>query len=610
MDVFQLRDAVVGDYHSYVTSFMSLRDKRIVKRVEDALAEGRLWPEPRIGLNPSFGPGGTVDELVAQALLHEQCRDIFRVETRHGTIEPIRFHRHQADAIREARAGRSYVLTTGTGSGKSLAYIAPIVDHVLRVGSGGSVKAIVVYPMNALANSQHNELGKFLSGKQVTFAKYTGQEDADARDAILRDPPDIILTNYVMLELLLTRVRDRRLVAAANGLRFLVLDELHTYRGRQGADVAMLTRRLREACQAKDLLCVGTSATLATEGTYAEQRAAVAAVASQIFGAEVSPDSVIGETLIRATPELDFDDPTVVARIRDRLVTGPLAAQTPPDTFVADPLSSWIETTFGVVENESRLVRVPPRPIEGPDGAARLLKDRTGVEEDRCIEVIRGQLLAGSRINRPGTPFPVFAFRLHQFISRGDTVFASLEPEETRHLTLNGQRFVPKQRDKVLLPLAFCRQCGQEYYTVSRLHGGDGSRFVPREIRDIGANGTAQAGFVYLSTHTPWPDDTDAERARLPEDWLDPTGRVRDPKTPAQGDPGGHRRVRAARRGRGPTGLVALGAVPAVPAVWGLLWRQAAQRPGQGHHSRFRGAKHSYHRAEHVHRPGPARLLA
>ena len=140
--------------------------------------------------------------------------------------------------------------------------------------SGGpGVKAIVVYPMNALANSQVGELEKFLKfgypagGEPVTFARYTGQESPDERRRILADPPDILLTNYVMLELVLTRPDERKqLVRAAQGLRFLALDELHTYRGRQGADVAMLVRRLRDQCAADDLQVIGTSATMSSEG--------------------------------------------------------------------------------------------------------------------------------------------------------------------------------------------------------------------------------------------------------------------------------------------------------------------------------------------------------
>jgi ATP-dependent helicase YprA (DUF1998 family) len=97
-----------------------------------------------------------------------------------------------------------------------LAYIVPIVDAVLREGSGRGVRAIVIYPMNALANSQVEEMAKFLrlgyetAGRPVTFERYTGQEDEEARRRILANPPDILLTNYVMLELMLTRPDERR----------------------------------------------------------------------------------------------------------------------------------------------------------------------------------------------------------------------------------------------------------------------------------------------------------------------------------------------------------------------------------------------------------------
>jgi hypothetical protein len=102
-----------------------------------------------------------------------------------------------------------------------LAYIVPIVDHVLRKGSGRGIQAIVVYPMNALANSQDEELSKFLKKgypegqSPVRFARYTGQEKGDVREALRRDPPDILLTNYMMLELLLTHSDDRGVALGA-----------------------------------------------------------------------------------------------------------------------------------------------------------------------------------------------------------------------------------------------------------------------------------------------------------------------------------------------------------------------------------------------------------
>jgi len=265
VDVFQLRDSVIDDYQGFIQGFLHIRDKRIRDVVEQTLADGLLWPEPWLSLNPKFTVSGTVEGLVTSGLLDPECARVFRLGKEadpSGTGSVLSLYRHQVEAIEAARAGDNYVLTTGTGSGKSLSYIVPIVDRVLREGSGGRIKAIVVYPMNALANSQEEELKKFLSagypdGKgPVTFKRYTGQERDEERQAIIADPPDILLTNYVMLELILTRTDERQLIAQAQDLRFLVLDELHTYRGRQGADVALLCRRVRDACNAERLQCV------------------------------------------------------------------------------------------------------------------------------------------------------------------------------------------------------------------------------------------------------------------------------------------------------------------------------------------------------------------
>ena len=162
VDVFELRKRLVSDYQDYVTSFVRIKDARVGEHVQKSLEEGLLWPDPLIQLNPSFEAGESIDELVKEGVLHEECLRIFRTskdQDEHG--EPLRLYRHQSEAIRTARRGENYVLTTGTGSGKSLAYIVPAVDHVLRRGPGRGIQAIVVYPMNALANSQQGELTKF-----------------------------------------------------------------------------------------------------------------------------------------------------------------------------------------------------------------------------------------------------------------------------------------------------------------------------------------------------------------------------------------------------------------------------------------------------------------
>src|SRR5215471_18509692 len=294
MDVFGVRDRLIEDYRDFTGSFVDIHDKSIADHVRVRMDRGYQWPDPWLSLNPNFASGGTITELVAQGLLQPECERIFRLKDENPDGPVLRLHKHQREAIEAARTGGSYVLTTGAGSGKSLAYIIPVVDRVLAAKAAGTyrtgIKAIAVYPMNALANSQLGELRKFLTigypegQPPVRFGRYTGQESAEDRKQLIANPPDILLTNYVMLELVLTRPRDRGLIEAAKGLWFLILDELHTYRGRQGADVALLVRRLRDVCDATDVQCIGTLATMTTEGDASDQRRAVAGVATTLFG--------------------------------------------------------------------------------------------------------------------------------------------------------------------------------------------------------------------------------------------------------------------------------------------------------------------------------------
>lgn len=521
MNIFEFRNRLIGDYASYIKSFIQIRDPQISDYVQQKLQEGVLWPEPLIQLNPLFARGESIVELVAQGILHRECGRVFRKGKSEDDDRghPLRLHKHQSEAIRVARGGHSYVLTTGTGSGKSLAYIIPIVDSVLRSGSGRGIQAIVVYPMNALANSQMKELEKFLQrgypNKKgpVTFARYTGQESDEERQRIIANPPDILLTNYVMLELILTRSNERRLLATPM-LQFLVLDELHTYRGRQGADVALLVRRVRDRLAAGTLQCVGTSATLAGAGSYEERQSAVAAMASQIFGTSVRPEHVIGETLVRTTSNLGPDG-TFLQRLTERIRERGQGLPRDYQSFIQDPLSVWIESTFGVTEREGRLVRTTPKSISGERGAASELSNVIGEPLAHCVEAIQQALLAGYECEpHPETGLPPFAFRLHQFISKGDTIYASLEPQ--RYLTLQRQQFVPGDRQRLLLPLVFCRECGQEYYCV-RLKDG---QFIPRELNDQ-LDGDGRAGFLYYSEENPWPLDEDLLRERLPDEWLE-----------------------------------------------------------------------------------------
>ena len=530
MNIFDLRNNIVKDYSSYVKSFINILDGRISSKVYEEFSDGLLWPDPLIQLSPAFESGGTIEELVGQGILHKECLNIFKInKTKEGGGNPLRLYKHQLEAIHAAKSGDNYVLTTGTGSGKSLAYLIPIVDYVLNHGSGDGIKAIIVYPMNALANSQYGELQKFLchgypdGNSPVTFERYTGQEDENKRENIISNPPDILLTNYVMLELILTRPIEKRLINAAQGLKFLVLDELHTYRGRQGSDVSMLIRRLKNVCRADELQYIGTSATVVSTDTFEDQQVQVASVASVLFGSKVKPQRVIGESLKRITKEHSLEDKQFLDKLKNTIENWPDTKPNSYEEIISNPLARWVETNLGITRDRSgRFVRVTPRPIRGPNGVAKELSNKLNLSEELCAKAIEDILIQGSNIENPETGSVVFAFRIHQFISKGDTVYASPEYEDNRYITLSCQQFVPDNRNKILFPLVFCRECGQEYFCVWKIKDPDTGKiyFKPRNPDDRFSE-PYEPGYLYIRKDFPWPDDIEKILTRVPEDWIE-----------------------------------------------------------------------------------------
>lgn len=357
MDVFDLDNALVADYERFARSFTNIRASDIRQQVDDIYASRRFWPEPLISINPHFKEGDSIAKLVADGSLCPETGKVFRIDGK-----AISLHRHQSQALAKAKADKSFVVTTGTGSGKSLCFFVPIIDHALRAriaGEAPRTKAIIIYPMNALANSQMKELEKFLEQSGLspalrpTFARYTGQETAEERELIRQAKPDILLTNFMMLELLMTRQKelDRAVISSAEGLDFLVLDELHTYRGRQGADVAMLVRRVKDRlCKDKPPLCIGTSATMSSEEGDDKRASAVAAVASRLFGATIGNDCIIDESLQRAT-----DSDLKIARLRTLLgaaVDHDIPNAMNDEELRQHPLAAWVELEIGLDDGQ------------------------------------------------------------------------------------------------------------------------------------------------------------------------------------------------------------------------------------------------------------------
>lgn len=540
LDVFSLRDAVVGDYRQFATSFTTIRASDIRQQVEAIYAKGTYWPQPLIQISPSYRAGANIQTLVDAGQLEPGIADIFRADG-----APLSLYKHQEQAIALASDGESYVVTTGTGSGKSLSFFIPIVNAVLaekRKSAGKRTRAIIIYPMNALANSQMEELNKYVANvsglRPITFDRYTGQEDQEERRRISETPPDILLTNFMMLELLMTRqdAIDRTVIGNCSGLRFLVLDELHTYRGRQGADVALLVRRIRERLSPESLQCIGTSATMASEGSLVDKNRMVARVASRLFATDIPESNVVVETLERMTDPAQ-NESTVKGRLGSVIDAGITKGLRDVD-LRNHPLAIWIETQLGVTwsQLDQRWVRARPLTV---DEAARALAQDAGRSEEACRDALRALLLESSLPEQErlgaedGSRKSFFAFKLHQFISGAGHAFATLEPAGLRTVTIDGQKFLPGAPDKRLYPVHFCRECGHEYHPV-RFVREEERVFLPRDIDDAPLpkiddeaepedDGTQDDDeFGFLTLH---PDDAEfkfSDRDEdYPENWLE-----------------------------------------------------------------------------------------
>ena len=526
MNIFDLQQEIMADYRAYVQSFIHIADEKIRETVDNELNAGKLWPAPLIQFNPTYKPGASIQSLVAEASLHPGLDAAF-----HG----YRLYAHQVEAIRLGTKGRDFIVTSGTGSGKSLTYLATIFSHLLSQGEarGPGIKAILVYPMNALINSQEEEIKKYAAaylehtGRDfpIRFAKYTGQENESDKEKAQKEKPDIILTNYMMLELILTRYQEKAMRASIfEHLQFLVFDELHTYRGRQGADVAMLIRRIKAQAQ-QEVRCMGTSATMvAGEENIQAQKAQVAEVGDKLFGSRFEIDQIVMEQL---TPSFasqgELPPPGQVAAA----INGEPPLTGDQDTLRNHPLAIWLESAIAL---ESRLDGDTPmlvrRKPQTQADIVQALSEYTQLPGETCAKALDQLLLwiqgVNDQLREKGERYSLLPYKLHQFISQSGSVYMTLDQDEHRVITLEPGPFVKVKEEeapKRKFPVVFSRQSGAALYCVA-LDQTTGT-IIPRGFDEVVVKDDPNPGGYLIPTDKPeeiWDLEKDLED--MPDAWV------------------------------------------------------------------------------------------
>ncbi|RQD85215.1 MAG: DEAD/DEAH box helicase, partial [Methanocalculus sp. MSAO_Arc2] len=378
-------DHISEAYRIFVSSFQKFKNPIIREWIEEEIRKGTLlFKGPYIDLARRYADGDSFETLVRDGLIHRDTSLYFAREPNDRSGTAVSLYRHQSDAIRLIMSAQNTIITSGTGSGKSFCFTVPVVSTSLgmREQNLAGIKAILVYPMNALANSQYDEISARLEGSGLKIAIYTGDtpnthsqaltayqertgrsapydSELISREEIQRNPPDILITNYVMLEYILTRHEDKILFPSENlgRLKYLVLDEIHTYTGKKGADTAYLIRRLKQHTGTINTLrCIGTSATVMPgEGEIAGE--AISTFAAKLFGETFNTGSVVEETFISPPrtgdsklPEqilvtedigqIKNPEPALLKTLAEQLTGEPIPISDPSPAYLGETLGS------------------------------------------------------------------------------------------------------------------------------------------------------------------------------------------------------------------------------------------------------------------------------
>lgn len=499
---------VIDEYKSYLRTEFRARDPKLRDALEKELdAAGFLAQEPFFQAHRPFKSGRTWKDLGLDPKLANV------MEKRSGSKTAFL---HQSDAIGHllSAAATPTVVTTGTGSGKSECFLLPVIQNAIEDATRfkrSGLTATLVYPMNALANDQEERINAYLEESGHTYvkiARYDRSTKEEARQRLREDPPHILLTNYVMLEYLLVRPADRDGIFANHRCRYFVLDEVHSYRGSLGSNIALLVRRLaahlagaRQDWGAEDrsdkkrfpsLVRVATSATIKSvdetdktpEQVHQLRDDAVQGFFSTLAGVEPKSIRVIGESIRELEVPKEAAWPKVPAQIESAEVGDPSKLQRCVAALAGVPPSTLLEESASKAAIFWRLNDLlARRPLSLDKITDRILEEvpeRKGADRQAVRAEVEAALVFGASLP-DGTP-GVLRLRTHRFVRGGWKFFRCVDPSCGRLYPM-GQELC--SCGMTTAPLYLCRACGTD---TLRFSGDENPNATILEPNDERAN--------------------------------------------------------------------------------------------------------------------------
>lgn len=488
-DPIKASENIKDEYISYILTSFHLADKDYEEQFRKALTKGDVvYKGPYLDINDSFETGKSITEMIKEgemSPLFEELEPGLSESEKEIKLER-RLYKHQENAIRKINRNKNLVVTTGTGSGKTECFVLPVINHLLREKESSpdnrlndGVRAIIIYPMNALANDQMKRFRSILKNyPDITFGVYNSSTKNDedsgkaeykklfkdqdgkaleplpnevlSRERMRKNPPHILITNYAMLEYMMLRPKDDG-VFSGSDLKFLILDEAHIYKGATGIETSLLLRRLKARIKTSENLChILTSATLG--GKDADND--IINFASTLCSADFCADDIIRSKTMRPSIPDNIEDFPV--EVFEKMSNSSASIEELFETYGINISTSQPEPAiFYDLCLRSRIYSVLRKYSTSPLTISDLVErmnQEINISEKDLVNFIN--IASKAEKNKSA----LIKARYHMFIRALDGVYITIDDKKELYLV---RRKVTDDSERRVFEAAVCDDCGR-----------------------------------------------------------------------------------------------------------------------------------------------------